>query len=121
MTPANWDEAQKGGGVVLIEFSSASCRICSVQKNLLRNILTADPQLAVTGLQVNLGADPEMEHRFSVKDPGTLILLRGGRVVAKSVGICSDEELRAFVNQAFLLKRWGNPGGRPANRLPLAP
>ena len=121
LTPSNWDEAQKSGGVTLLEFSSADCKTCAAQKKELRGILTSDPHLAVTGLQINLGADGELERRFSVKQPGTLLLLRGGHELARSVGLCSQDELRTFIDQAFLLKRWASPGVRPPNRLPLAP
>jgi len=121
LTSTNWEEAQRAGGVVLIEFSAAGCKICGVQKGVLKRLLADDPDLAVTGLQVSLGADPDLEKRFIVKTPGTILLLRGGRELARAVGTCSEDELRNFIQQAFILKRWGAPKGRPSNRIPQAP
>lgn len=121
LTPSNWETAQKSGGVVLLEFSAAGCSACGVQKILLHRILTSDLDLDVTGLQISLGSDPELERRFAVSGPATLLLLRGGREIARSVGDVSEEEIRSFIDQAFVLERWAAPRARPSNRLPLTP
>ena len=52
-------------------------------------------------VKVNVNVSPQISQRFAAQAIPTLLVLRGGRVVARQTGAVPLPALRAWVNQAL--------------------
>lgn len=84
-------------GRVLLEFGTDWCGHCLALQPLLREALRAQPELR--HLKIEDGPGRALGRHFGVRLWPTLVLLRDGREVARSVRPARPSELQALLAQ----------------------
>ena len=84
-------EAIENEHTVLIDFWAPWCRPCKLLSPVLDEIQGEVPALKVT--RVNIDEQPELAQAFGVMSIPTLVVLKGGKVKATSVGIKPKEAI----------------------------
>lgn len=93
--------AVKDGGPVLVEIHADWCPTCKAQAPIL-NKLSDDP--AFSGLvrfRVDFDNQKDVVKSFNARTQSTLIVFKGGREVARSVGDTDAGRIRAMLDKAL--------------------
>lgn len=91
--------AQENGESVILAFHSASCGTCKRQKPILNMLLKEDHLAGISALRVDFDNDSELKKKFKVTSPATIVVLKGGKEVARSIGLTSEESLRNLLQK----------------------
>ena len=92
--------AEQSGIPVLVDLWAPWCLPCRMVSPALEQLareLTGRVKL----VKVNLDEAPELSHRFEVQAVPTLLLMDGGRVVARHVGAAPAGALRSWLEQGL--------------------
>lgn len=84
-------EVLKAEGTVLIDFFADWCGPCKMLSPVIDEI--AEEQREVKVCKINVDQEPELAMRYGVMSIPTLVVIRGGNEVNKSVGLVSKEEI----------------------------
>lgn len=84
-------EVLKAEGTVLIDFFAEWCGPCKMLSPVIDEI--AEEQREVKVCKINVDQEPELAMRYGVMSIPTLVVIRGGNEVNKSVGLVSKEEI----------------------------
>lgn len=96
----NFDiEVVKSDRPVLIDFWAAWCGPCRMLSPIVDEIAAEREDIKVC--KVNVDEVPALAEQFSVMSIPSLFLLKGGKVVASSVGVKPKNELLAFIDGAI--------------------
>jgi len=106
---ANWkvfdntafQSALKSGGTVLVDFHAAWCPTCTRQKASLDKVLADKEFQGVSAFAADYDASTGLKREMQVRSQSTLILFKGGREVARSIGTTDPDELRAFLRNGL--------------------
>ena len=118
---AGFEAAKRADRIVLLQFLDRDCTACAEQDKVLSRIFWGSARTDWQGYQVDLVRNPEVARAFGVSGRSTLVLLKGTREVARTVGIIQTSELNAFLRQADIPEPRGRAPARPRNRLPPRP
>jgi thioredoxin-like negative regulator of GroEL len=97
---AKYEAVVASGRPVLIQVWAAWCPVCQAQDPLIER-LSADPAYKdLLILSVDFDAQKPAVRRFRAIQQSTLIAVRQGREIARSVGDTSEAGLRALLQKA---------------------
>lgn len=86
------EEVVQGSLPVLLDFWAEWCGLCRMLAPVVAEIAQEKAGALVVG-KVNVDEERELAARFSIESIPTVLLLRQGKVVAKSVGYVAKEQL----------------------------
>ena len=100
-TQAAFDEAQKGGGPILIEVSAPWCPICKTQKPILAK-LAADPRFkGLRIFDVDFDTRKDVLKQLNARMQSTLIAYKGDKEVGRSVGETQPEWIEGLLEKTL--------------------
>ena len=90
-----FQRAQAAGKTTLIHVGASWCSTCKRQKPIIRQIEQEIPELVV--YEVDFDKAKDVLQRLEVRYQTTLIVFRGTKEIARSVGDTSGSSIRALV------------------------
>ncbi|MCL2672683.1 MAG: thioredoxin [Clostridiales bacterium] len=99
-TTENFDAIINGELPVLADFWASWCGPCRMLMPMVE-ALAEEYAGKLTVLKINVDEEPGLAARYSVTTIPTLILLKGGQVLDRSVGARPKHLLQAFVEKAM--------------------
>ena len=95
VTINNFDEVKNSEKTVLLDFYADWCGPCRMVSPLVDEIAEENPQYLVA--KINVDEEPELAESFSVTSIPTLVVMKGGKVVAQSSGARPKEQILAML------------------------
>jgi thioredoxin 1 len=93
-------EAQKADKPVALHFHADWCPTCRAQEKVLQS-LKSEQGLNLTVLVANYDTEKDLKRRFKVNAQSTLVVLKGTKEVARSVGDTSSDGIRNALKSAL--------------------
>ncbi len=98
---AAFQSALKSGGTVLVDFHATWCPTCTRQKASLDKVLADKEFQGLSAFVADYDASTDLKRAMQVRSQSTLILFKGGREIARSIGTTDPDELRAFLRKGL--------------------
>ena len=96
-----FEAAQKAGQPILVQISAPWCPICKAQKPILAK-LAADPRFKdLVILDIDFDTRKDVVRRFDARSQSTLIVFKGTKEVARSVGETQPEWIEGLLEKAL--------------------
>ena len=102
--PADWQGIETSTKPVFLDFWADWCGPCKMLAPTFERLAEKYGE-HVTFAKVNVDEMPEVANKFAIRSIPTLVLLQGGNVVERLVGLRSEQEL------AQVLGRYSNSNG----------
>lgn len=96
ITKNNFDLVKSSERTVLIDFYADWCGPCRMVSPLVDEIADENPQYLVG--KVNVDNEPELAQAFGVSSIPTLVALKGGKVINRSVGARGKAQILSMLN-----------------------
>lgn len=87
----NFEEIKNSSKTVLIDFFADWCGPCKMVSPIVDKIAEEHPEYIVG--KVNIDDEPDLAESYGVMSIPTLVVLKGGEVVKKSVGVQPKEAI----------------------------
>ena len=102
LTEADFDQAT-AQGVCVLDFWAPWCGPCRMQGPIFESVAAEFEKSGrpVRFYKVNVDEEPMLAQQFGIMSIPTLILFKGGEVANQSVGVISEADIKAFVEQAL--------------------
>ncbi len=84
-------------GTVLLDFFAVWCGPCRMVAPILEEI--AGERSDVKVCKIDVDQAPDLAAQFRVSSIPTLVVLKGGKVTAKTVGACPKSEILALIDR----------------------
>lgn len=81
---------------VLVDFWAAWCGPCRMIAPALDELSEENPDVKI--VKVNVDEEPELASQFNVMSIPALFLIKGGKVVAQSLGVKPKAQLQAMID-----------------------
>ena len=91
VTKDNFDEVKNSGKTVLLHFYADWCGPCKMVSPMVDQIAEEHPEYVVG--KVNVDDEDELSENFGVMSIPTLVVLKGGEVAQKSVGVIPKDKI----------------------------
>ncbi len=99
ITEKNFDEeVNNNKGLVVLDFWAVWCGPCKMLAPIFEEVEKEYPD--VTFGKVNVDDEEGLARRFGIVSIPTLIFIKDGNIVKKSVGYVNADELRALIDGA---------------------
>jgi len=85
-------EVLEGDAPFLLDFTAVWCGPCKVLAPILEKI-AGDHAATLRVGKLDIDDSPETAKRFGIRGAPTLVLFRGGKEVARQVGVASEKRL----------------------------
>ena len=89
-------EVLEENGTVVIDFFAPWCSPCKMFSPVVDKIAEENKGSVKVG-KVNIDEDPELAQEFGVMSIPTLIVMRDGKVLNRSVGLKSQKEIEKMI------------------------
>jgi thioredoxin 1 len=97
---AAFNEAEKSGRPVLIEFHADWCPTCRAQEKVVNALVGEAAYTNVLVLRVLYDSQKDLLERFGVRRQSTLILFKDGKEVGRAVGVTSSSGIAKLLEKA---------------------
>ena len=97
VTATNFAEIKASDKTVLLDFYADWCGPCRMVAPILAEIAEENPDIAVA--KVNVDDQPELASEFGVFSIPTLVVLKDGKVAAKSAGARPKAQILAMLGK----------------------
>ena len=84
-------------GTVLLDFFAVWCGPCRMVAPILEEIAAERSDVKVCKIDVDQA--PDLAAQFRVASIPTLVVLKGGKVTAKTIGACPKSEILALIDR----------------------
>lgn len=85
--------------ITLVDFFATWCTPCTMQAKVLESIeKRRNAEFDI--VKVNVDESPELASKFDISSIPTLVVLKSGAVIIRSVGFCEENEVLDLVSQA---------------------
>lgn len=91
----NFDSVKTSDKSVLLDFYADWCGPCRMVSPLVDEIAEENPQYLVG--KINVDQEPELAQIFGVSSIPTLVVMKNGRIVQKSVGAIPKSQILAIL------------------------
>ena len=91
VTKDNFNEVKNSGKTVLLDFYADWCGPCKMVSPMVDQIAEEHPEYVVG--KVNVDDEDELSEDFGVMSIPTLVVLKGGEVAQKSVGVIPKDKI----------------------------
>ena len=98
VTMANFNDLLNEDAPVLVDFWAPWCGPCRTLSPIVDEI-AADPPAGVKVCKVNVDEQPGLAVRYQVMSIPTLLLVKGGRVAATSIGFQDKKAVLALIEK----------------------
>jgi thiol-disulfide isomerase/thioredoxin len=100
-SPETLEQAELSGHPVLLEFYASWCSTCRSQSKALDSLKSQEDFQDLIVLRADYDNDKELKKRFGVKKQSTLILLKDGKEVARTIGTTRESALAEFLTESM--------------------
>lgn len=97
-----FEEAQSSGDqVILVDFAADWCPTCKQQAKVLKKVFQKSPYSEIKGIRVDYDQVKDLREAMNVPRQSTLILFKGDKEVARTIGATDETAMTDFLDQAF--------------------
>lgn len=97
LTKSNFEEiVSNNEKTVLIDFWASWCGPCKMIAPIIAEIAEERSDIAVC--KVNVDKEDELASQFGITAIPTLVVIKNGKITAKSAGFCPKEEILSLVD-----------------------
>lgn len=100
-TKAAFDTLQKEGKPTLIEIHADWCPTCRAQTPIVSELVKQKKYQAITPLRVDFDAQKDIVKALGANRQSTLIVFKGGKEVARSVGQTTPSAIETLLQKAI--------------------
>ena len=93
----NFEQIKNGDQTVLIDFYADWCGPCRMVAPIVEEIAKENASVVVG--KINVDDDPELAQAYGVMSIPTLIVLKGGKEVARSTGARPKAQIQAMLDK----------------------
>lgn len=93
----NFEETVSKERLTLIDFFTTWCMPCKMQAEVLEK-LEKSRNLTFDIVKVNVDDSPNLANRFEISSIPTLVVMKNGKVLKKSVGLNEENELLDMIS-----------------------
>ena len=93
----NFEQLKNGDQTVLIDFYADWCGPCRMVAPVVEEIAKENASVVVG--KINVDDDPELAQAYGVMSIPTLIVLKGGKEVARSTGARPKAQIQAMLDK----------------------
>lgn len=93
--------AQAAGKTILLDFHATWCPTCKKQRKVLDVLLKQDKFSKLVAFNVDYDTSSELQSKLGVSRQSTLILYKGEKEIARSIGEVSEESIAQFLSKGL--------------------
>jgi len=98
VSPTSFDAAINQDKLTLVKFGATWCPPCNkIDKELkkLEGQLPADVEV----LKIDIDENPELATRYNIEGVPTMLIVRGGNILAEKTGYMDDDQIVEWIDQ----------------------
>jgi len=96
-----FDKALADGKPVVVDFWASWCPTCKEQKPIVRGLMNEAKRKNLTLFLADFDKEEALKKQLGVTMQSTLVVIKGGKEVARSTGQTDKAELAGLLDKAF--------------------